>query len=553
MTLDDLLASPVKLPKGGTIANAIADLEVNRVEWLAYPWLDRAPHEALPTGSPVPPDPAPMGTFTAAVTFEVRTPAVPRKSARIHNVVVSVHRDADGEPDWRVTCGAPNIEAPPGRLAHSLVLGACGSAHGTPAQVLLDGFDKMAARPFHDSCTCGFAVWHSTRGEVCKHVAVVLDGALDAVVCTDLLERYDAAVPTGFSPAPAPAVALPAPASLMGAAAARPAAGAGSVTVFGVAPGAGVGPTFAAGLGAGRPIGAAPAPAPAAPTAAATPASTRDALPLDQVVTRVPVLIEGDRGAGKTREAWDYARRNPDLTPIFIQGHEDVTARDLLGYAFSRPGEPDVWMDGELTQAFRAAAAGQTVLLIVDEILRIPSRQLNAMVSALAPVDGHYLLKTGRLVNVTHGIGAVELLRAPVERVRVIATTNMGARFAVDALDPAFAERWVILRRATDDALLRAVLPALVAARGFAAVWTERLIGFFKTLDAQWMAGHLDERPTLRTLARAIDCASDEAEISRWLDAQKLLWVARNDRAEPIAAQVAVVDRALAPLRVGRP
>lgn len=67
---------------------------------------------------------------------------------------------------------------------------------------------------------------------------------------------------------------------------------------------------------------------------------------------RIPVLLKGPTGCGKTRfmqhMAWKLSR--PLIT---VSCHDDLTASDLVGRYLIRGGET-VWVDGPLTEAVRA-------------------------------------------------------------------------------------------------------------------------------------------------------------------------------------------------------
>src|SRR5690606_16842868 len=91
---------------------------------------------------------------------------------------------------------------------------------------------------------------------------------------------------------------------------------------------------------------------------------------LEELAFRVPILYEGDRGAGKTFEARNFARINR-LPVVECAGHEGVEAIDMLGHFVPYGQGMLVWKDGPLSEAFRRAHKGQ-VVFIMDELLRIP-------------------------------------------------------------------------------------------------------------------------------------------------------------------------------------
>ena len=89
--------------------------------------------------------------------------------------------------------------------------------------------------------------------------------------------------------------------------------------------------------------------------------------------SRLPVLLKGPTGCGKTRfvehMAWrlfrqaDSPRRALETPLITVACHEDLTATDLVGrYLLS--GDATVWMDGPLTRAVRSGA-----ICYLDEVV----------------------------------------------------------------------------------------------------------------------------------------------------------------------------------------
>lgn len=85
---------------------------------------------------------------------------------------------------------------------------------------------------------------------------------------------------------------------------------------------------------------------------------------------RIPVLLKGPTGCGKTRfvehMAWRiFGRRDdaPDQPLVTVTCHDDITSSDLVGrYLLS--GEGTTWLDGPLTQAARTGA-----ICYLDEVV----------------------------------------------------------------------------------------------------------------------------------------------------------------------------------------
>lgn len=85
---------------------------------------------------------------------------------------------------------------------------------------------------------------------------------------------------------------------------------------------------------------------------------------------RIPVLLKGPTGCGKTRfveyMAWHIARDRSqpvDEPLVTVTCHDDMTASDLIGrYLLSTDGT--TWLDGPLTQAVRSGA-----ICYLDEVV----------------------------------------------------------------------------------------------------------------------------------------------------------------------------------------
>ncbi len=86
---------------------------------------------------------------------------------------------------------------------------------------------------------------------------------------------------------------------------------------------------------------------------------------------RLPVLLKGPTGCGKTRFVEYMARQlrgasrngGPDSNLITVACHEDLTGSDLVGRYLIK-GDETVWVDGPLTQAVKTGA-----ICYLDEVV----------------------------------------------------------------------------------------------------------------------------------------------------------------------------------------
>lgn len=268
---------------------------------------------------------------------------------------------------------------------------------------------------------------------------------------------------------------------------------------------------------------------------------------LNDLAFKCHVLVEGDRGSGKTYEANQIAM-NSNAVIIRINGSPAVESFDLLGGPFpvsndvissnnclmdlfkqgsngnNGVGTMFVWKDGPLTRAFRLANNGSKVIIIFDELLRVPARELNILLSALSPIEGRYYLPTGRIIRIEGGIGVEETVTAPVDNVWIIATTNTGGDYEVDDIDPALYERFMPIRKDTTVSSLRTILTKVLSEKNFNTDISTALIAFYERMVESKNKGLVWRTPTVRTLARAVLLANTERQIKDYLANQYLLW-----------------------------
>ena len=118
--------------------------------------------------------------------------------------------------------------------------------------------------------------------------------------------------------------------------------------------------------------------------------------------SRLPVLLKGPTGCGKTRfvehMSWhlDSARADderPEIPLLTVSCHEDLTATDMVG-RYLLKGDETVWSDGPLTRAVRTGA-----ICYLDEIVEA-RKDTTVLIHSLTdhrrilPID-----KTGELLD----------------------------------------------------------------------------------------------------------------------------------------------------------
>jgi len=88
-----------------------------------------------------------------------------------------------------------------------------------------------------------------------------------------------------------------------------------------------------------------------------------------------------------------------------------------------------ITVDGSLTEAVRRAGDGENVLLCIDEIFRLRDVCTEALLTFLVPRDGRYVLRTRHPKD-----GAWETISCPVERLHIVAASNLGPVPPLEAL-----------------------------------------------------------------------------------------------------------------------
>lgn len=118
-------------------------------------------------------------------------------------------------------------------------------------------------------------------------------------------------------------------------------------------------------------------------------------------------------------------------------------------------------VDGVLTQAVRAAAQGQTVLLLLDEVLRLGERPQEWLLSFLTGVKTSagrvYRLRTRKACG-----GVLEVIDCPVENLHIVGAANLGPRHPQEA----FWSRWDVVRFGFDTQTVQTVAASIATSYG---------------------------------------------------------------------------------------
>jgi len=236
---------------------------------------------------------------------------------------------------------------------------------------------------------------------------------------------------------------------------------------------------------------------------------------LERYAFKKHILLTGPAGHSKTFSATRWIDE-AGYASEFIAGSAAIEAIDLLGYWIKGADGNLVWLDGALTAAFRKAQTQKTVLLF-DELLRVPARELSILVGALTPDSaGNYRLRTNRLVDENDGIGETETLVIPMENMHVIATTNIGADYDVDNIDVALQDRFrshdVEMSTSTIYDICVTVNDGKLPSKS-----VDALIDLYEKVKLLVQSNELTRALSLRHLTEVINYATDPADLASYL------------------------------------
>ena len=266
---------------------------------------------------------------------------------------------------------------------------------------------------------------------------------------------------------------------------------------------------------------------------------------------RKHILLQGQKGQGKTYQI-DKLLRAQSIETEYIAGHEGIEAIDLQGYLIKDDTGNLIWKDGVVTAAFRKATQGKKCALFIDEMLRIPKRELNFLVGILTPdSEGFLNLRTGRVSHTvdhvgpdgkTHKVAEEEILRVKQSMLWAVGTTNAGAGYAVDNIDEALADRFRTIIISMSEKEMKGIVEEKLKAKGFSLSYAKKLMEFYKNFNMLRDSGELTKTTSVRHLVEVIDLADDEDMIPIMLKHLIPTLTDQSTDGNPNSSQEAIIE-----------
>lgn len=224
-------------------------------------------------------------------------------------------------------------------------------------------------------------------------------------------------------------------------------------------------------------------------------------------VPSCPVLLASPPSLGKTHSVRQFATQYDAYLEHGCSADMDEIAT-LLGGPVPDGKGGFLVVDGVLVQAVRTAATGRSVLLLLDELLRLSASAQEWVLTFLTGVQTAtgrvYRIRTRRVDPVT---GALEVIECPAELLHIVGACNLDARRPSDAL----WSRFKVRRFAFDSAVVAGVAHSVAALHGIAQadLLVSRFVRAVEVCRERKMSGELAYMLDVRTLAR---CCADAAD-----------------------------------------
>lgn len=230
------------------------------------------------------------------------------------------------------------------------------------------------------------------------------------------------------------------------------------------------------------------------------------------------VLIVGPSGTGKTYQARNFAAMH-DWTCAPIGFHKYVEPHHISGSASPNDDGAFSFVSGAFRDGFLAAASGKTACIMLDEILRASAEMQESLLTILDPIPTAkglvYRYRSGKPVKQTDGTWSQEVIEAPVEKLTIVATANIGSNYGVFAVDEAFWKRFRIVRVERNGADERQIIADACAHLDAGAI--RACVAMLDESRRAVQSGNLQYPACIRTITRCAQQSVDKAQLKEAL------------------------------------
>jgi hypothetical protein len=246
--------------------------------------------------------------------------------------------------------------------------------------------------------------------------------------------------------------------------------------------------------------------------------------------------ITGPAGLGKTYDTRVFGKTMGFDHHIEVQCLSDMDPRDFIAGV----GVDDIGkltpVDGPLARGWRAAAKGEQVLIILDEMSNIPTKSKQAFQTATSPdMDGNLVLHTGRVVKAkapppsgvpctvkTDEDGYIlkgepgyfdpylEQIIAPMANISIVGTANAGSKYQVAPNTPAIKARFKPIYVDTDVASIKKIIGDALREKGWKVSISSKFTNLFRQARKAQEKMLLDGCPAIREFLHAIYAVQDD-------------------------------------------
>ena len=157
--------------------------------------------------------------------------------------------------------------------------------------------------------------------------------------------------------------------------------------------------------------------------------------------------------------------------------------------------------------------------------------------------DGTYTLRTGRLVDVVDGIGKTEYIKVPISNLWVVGTTNVGAGYAIEEIDEAFADRFRILNKMTTETELEAIILSQITSKGLKEDLVPKFLSFYKEMRDLVDGGELEKRINTRHICEIIQLTDNESTIKDYAFDLLPQWVTQDTDGSLNKAEIDIISK----------